>query len=381
LLYAALFFELGVSLPFLPLWLRSRGLDHLDTGIVLAVPLIIRVFANTAITAFADRTGRVHMTVRVCAVVVALATATLGVTHEVWPIVAVVALIALGQGPLIALCDALTLRHLRGRPSAEHAYGRIRLGGSIAFAAANLVAGSLVAALAPWSVVALLTAAAAAAAVAAFLIPDAPSGGPDDSRQAGPDRPTAPAGPAAALMLAGIVAGAALIQASHAAVYGFSTLHWQEQGHSGIVVGSLWACGILGEVAVFALAGRYMSGERGGLLFLMVGAGAALLRWVGMALDPPLAMVVLLQLTHGLSFGATHLGSVFLLARLASARQQAQAQGWLASMWAISMAGLTTASGWLSADWGQAIYWPMAATAALGLGLVMAVARIRGRAD
>jgi PPP family 3-phenylpropionic acid transporter len=28
LLYAALFFDLGVSLPFFPLWLRSQDLDE-----------------------------------------------------------------------------------------------------------------------------------------------------------------------------------------------------------------------------------------------------------------------------------------------------------------------------------------------------------------
>jgi PPP family 3-phenylpropionic acid transporter len=180
-------------------------------------------------------------------------------------------------------------------------------------------------------------------------------------------------------VLAAAVAGPALIQASHAAVYAFSTLHWQGQGLSSPVVGALWATGIIGEVTVFAIAGRLAVGERGALALLAAGGLAAIARWLGMASDPSLPLLVALQLGHGLSFGATHLGSVFLLMRLVDDRRSAQAQGWLAAVWALAMAILTNLSGQLSATWGQAIYLPMAAAAAMGLALVagVAVARMR----
>ena len=112
---------------------------------------------------------------------------------------------------------------------------------------------------------------------------------------------------------------------------------------------------------------------------MAAGGLAAIARWLGMASDPSLPLLAALQLGHGLSFGATHLGSVFLLVRLVDDRRSAQAQGWLAAAWALAMALLTNLSGQLSAAWGQAIYLPMAAAAAIGLTLVAAVAWRRVR--
>ncbi|MFZ4533402.1 MAG: MFS transporter [Alsobacter sp.] len=378
LLYAALFFELGINLPFFPLWLRSQALDDAAIGIVLAVPLVLRIVANPAVTALADRTGRLRGTLIACAVAVSIGTALFGLASGFAAIIAVVTLVALAQGPLIALTDALTLRILRDRDTAGRDYGRIRMWGSLAFAAASLGAGWVLTVLAPWSIIALLSAAAAATAVAALLVPAPPVAGVTDACPPAPG-----AGPAVApvglAMLAAAVAGPALIQASHAAVYAFSTLHWQTQGLSSPVVGALWATGIIGEVAVFAIAGRLAVGERGALALLAAGGLAAIARWLGMALDPSLPVLVALQLGHGLSFGATHLGSVFLLMRLVDDRQSAQAQGWLAAVWALAMAILTNLSGQLSATWGQAIYLPMAAAAAIGLALVAGVALARMR--
>ncbi len=368
LLYAALFFELGVSLPFFPLWLRSRNLDDAAIGIVLAVPLLVRIVANPLITAFADRSGRLRDTLVASAVGVAVTTALLGVTQGFGSIVVVVVLLAMAQGPLIALTDALTLRLLRDRPTPELLYGRIRLWGSIAFAAASLSTGLLLTILAPWSVIALLAAAAAAVAAASFLVPDpGPAPAPESVHDS---RIPAAASPA---MIGACVAGAALIQASHAAVYGFSTLHWQSQGHSGFTLGALWTLGIVGEIVVFAFAGRILRGERGAAALVVAGGLAAVARWLWMAADPGMAALVVLQLSHGLTFGATHLGSIFLLSRLAAPGLRTQAQGWLAAMWALFMAALTSLSGQLSFSLGQGIYLPMAGAAVTGLVLLLPI--------
>jgi len=378
LLYAALFFELGINLPFFPLWLRSQALDDAAIGFVLAVPLVLRIVANPTVTALADRTGSVRGTLIACAVAVSIGTALFGLASGFAAIVAVVALVALAQGPLIALTDALTLRILRDRDTAGRDYGRIRLWGSLAFAAANLGAGWVLTVMAPWSIIALLSAGAAATALAALLVPAPPA--PSLAGTAAPERVAGPASaPVGLAVLAAAVAGPALIQASHAAVYAFSTLHWQGQGLSSPVVGALWATGIAGEVTVFAIAGRLVVGKRGALALLAAGGLAAIVRWLGMASDPSLPLLVALQLGQGLSFGATHLGSVFLLMRLVDDRRSAQAQGWLAAAWALAMAILTQLAGQLSASWGQAIYLPMAAAAAMGLMLVACVALARMR--
>ena len=55
LFYASVFIALGVHLPFLPVWLAAKGLDPQTIGVVLAMPMILRLFAIPLATRAADR--------------------------------------------------------------------------------------------------------------------------------------------------------------------------------------------------------------------------------------------------------------------------------------------------------------------------------------
>ena len=118
-LYAFLFFELGVNLPFFPLWLQAQSLDSDAIGVILAAPLLTRVIATPAVGALADRSGRISLALTICAVAVAAGTGLLMIARGFWPILAVVIAIALAQGPLIALADTMTLGRLAGAQRSE----------------------------------------------------------------------------------------------------------------------------------------------------------------------------------------------------------------------------------------------------------------------
>jgi PPP family 3-phenylpropionic acid transporter len=93
-----------------------------------------------------------------------------------------------------------------------------------------------------------------------------------------------------------------------------------------------------------------------------------------MALDPPGYLLPLLQLLHGLSFGATHLGAVQFLASHAPDRLGATAQGYLATLQGLVMAGATALAGVLFAAYGSRAYAAMAVMAFAG-GLIAIVLR------
>lgn len=367
LLYACLFFELGVNLPFFPLWLKAQSLDSSAIGIVVAVPLLTRILANPMVGALADRSGRVSLVLTACALLVAAGTGLLAIAHGLWAILLVVVTIAMAQGPLIALADAMTLGRLAEAERSELIYGRVRLWGSLGFAAANLAAGWSLEWFSTDFVIVLLLISAIFTAVAAAgcmaVVPNRSTAREKDE-----------AWPAHPLLLVGTIAGAALVQASHAGFYGFGTLHWQAVGVSGAAMGGLWALGVLSEVVLFAFLGYRLSGPAGAVWLLVAAAGAAILRWGGMSQDPGSAALIGLQLLHGVTFGATHLGSIFLLSRLAPGRMQASAQAWLAGSWAGAMALLTTLSGGLYESWGEQIYLVMAGVAAVGLLFLLLVA-------
>ena len=85
-----------------------------------------------------------------------------------------------------------------------------------------------------------------------------------------------------------------------------------------------------------------------------------------MALDPPTALLPLLQCLHALSFGATHLGAVGFIARAAPPEIGATAQGYLAVALGLVMAAAMGISGVLYARWGSLAYGAMALAAAAG---------------
>ena len=95
-----------------------------------------------------------------------------------------------------------------------------------------------------------------------------------------------------------IAAAASLIQASHAVYYGFATLDWTAAGFDGVTIGVLWALGVVGRDRAVRVRGA-AAGRIGPVTLIVIGAGGAVLRWTLMALDPPVAVLILLQLLHG----------------------------------------------------------------------------------
>ena len=227
-----------------------------------------------------------------------------------------VALASLATAPTMPLLDAYALKGLalRGR-----AYSPVRLWGSVAFVIANFGAGFVIDRIAPIQIIWLLFGSLViVAAVSLTLRPIAPDAGSADDVDAA----------AGKLLLSPgfwvFTGGASLTQASHAVYYGFSVLDWRAKGLDAASIGGLWGLAVIAEIALFALSARFPQ-RIGSLGLLGVGALGAVLRWGVMSLNPPLVLLPMLQLLHAFSFGATHLGSMQVLARHAPARQFATA--------------------------------------------------------
>ncbi len=365
-LYAALFFEVGIALPFFPIWLEAQSLDASQIGIVLAAPLLARIVANPLVGAYADRHGAIGSVLTIAAAAVAVFNLLLGLASGFVAILCLVILAAFAQGPLIALTDTHTWMLLRDRSPAdahERLYGRIRLWGSIGFIAASLSAGYLTTRTSADAIIWFIVLAAFATAAAALFVSRYPS------------TPSIPAGEASAgvprAAVVALLAGAVCVQSSHAMYYAFSSLHWVQTGISATLVGALWAISVVSEIVLFWFA-RLLFARFGSPRAVLLFAGiVAALRWSIMALDPPLPVLVVLQLTQGITFGATHLATMVTIARAVPRGAQARAQSWVAAGWAASLAGLTALCGGLYPDLGEHTYWLMATTAAAGLGLFL----------
>jgi len=365
--YAALFAALGVQVPFLPLWLAAKGLDASTIGMVLSVPMLMRLLAIPLATRIADRHDALRAIIAIASALAMLGYGAMGLAQGALAVITAFALASIFYTPLMPLADAYALR---GLGALGRAYGPVRLRGSAAFIVGSF-AGGLVLDVVPardliWLVAAALVMTASAACTLSPLAPR-------ETSTAKPLRSARDLLRDPALLAA--MAAASLIQASHAIYYGFSTLDWAAAGLDSSAIGALWALGVVAEIVLFAMSGRLPVAPTTLILF---GAAGAAVRWGAMAFDPPAVLLAPLQCLHGLSFGATHLGALGFIARTAPAEASATAQGYLAVALGLAMAAAMGVSGVLYARWGSFAYVTMALLAAAGGVFALAARRLTG---
>ncbi|MBN9671440.1 MFS transporter [Roseibium aggregatum] len=337
-LFASHFFGFGLFLPFFPVVLELGGSSAAEIGLILGAGTIARIAASPILSNLSDRSGQRRLFI----LVYSLAGAVFLSLYSLPGGIAVVALATIGymvlNAPIVPLSDAYALDVVRNTGAD---YARMRLWGSAGFVAANLVGGTLAAEGTAWMVIALIVAAACMNGAVAMSLPGQKRGKTDaqegDSEEATPFR---------TVWFWPVLAVLGLFQASHAAFYGFGTLYWQAMHVPDFAIGVLWATGVVAEIALFTVAGR-LALRFDPPVFLIVAGLAAVLRWSLFPLADTFAAMAALQLLHGLSFGASHLGAVAILSKVVPSRWAGTGQGLLATSVGIQMAAGLSVSGLL----------------------------------
>jgi MFS transporter, PPP family, 3-phenylpropionic acid transporter len=378
LLFAALSVIIGTQLPYLPVWLDWAGLGASEIAVITGMPLIVRVAVTPTIAFAADRVGD-HRKFLIGLAWVGLAGfVAMAQSRSFWPILAWTIVSSLAWTTILPLAEAAAMR---GVKTAGLDYGRMRLWGSLSFIAASFVGGWVVARLGGASAIWLVAAGAALTVAATHGLARPVSEG---RSKAATGRPRLSMRDAARLLRSRafllLLMGAGLTQASHAAFYTFGTLHWRALGLSTVWSGMLWAVSIVAEVALFAYSAAVVR-RIGPVELIVLGAGAAVLRWLVMGLDPALFVLLPLQILHALTFGATHIGAVHFIGRGVPEAQAGTAQALYASITGgIATGGVTLMLGPVYAACAGRVYWAMALVAAAALLAGLALAKARGGA-
>ena len=363
LFYGAMFTLIGAHLPFFPVWLRAIGIDASWIGVITAVPAVTRFTVLPFITSLAEKQGSLRGAMIVTAFMTALGFAVVGTQYQ--PVLVLLAYIATAcmWTPILPLTDAYALR---GVVRYGLKYGPLRLWGSAAFVVGALACGLLVDVIAArhliWVIAAL---AALGAAISLGLKP---------LEQPKP-HPAALRGATALLREPGfvvIILASALIQGSHAAYYGFASISWQQSGLGGLTIAGLWVLGVLAEIVVFALSPRFTLPPSA---LVVIGALCAVVRWLITAQEPPVAVLAMVQLAHGLTFGLTQFGTMGLLVRHVPIHIMARGQGYLAACAGIVAGAASILSGAVYARYGQGVYYAMAVMALSGAILMWSAQR------
>lgn len=354
LFYSAVFAVSGTHLPFFPVWLKAIGIDASWIGLINALPALTRFTTLPQITAFAEKRQAIRTAMMISVLATAIGFAAVGLQHEPLALFLVYAFTCMMWTPTTPLTDAYALRGV-ARYGLD--YGPLRLWGSAAFAAGSLACGTLVDHIAARDLIWIIVAWAVVAVMASLLLQPL-----DDVR-----RKTTETHAAKALLRDGgfwaVIAAAALIQGSHVAYYTFSAINWQLQGLGGLTIAGLWTLGVIAEIIVFALSPRFSLHPSS---LMAIGGLSAVLRWIITAQEPPLVLLAIAQLGHGLTFGMTVVGTMSLLVQRVPPHQIARGQGYYAACSGLLGATTSIASGAIYARIGDDLYYVMAAMAAAG---------------
>ena len=364
--YWALFLIVGIFVPFLPVWLGGRGMSPEQIGLILAVALWAKIPVGLGLAGVADQTGhRKLILIWIAASVLAGLVAFLFL-DGFW-------LLLLGWlfvGSLVTtampIADSLSLL------SANRVginYGTVRRWGSISFIVASVLGGWYLAGRNSENVLILMIAGAVLLVVATLTLPDLKV---EARQQKHPAFLVALRAPDFALF----VVTAALLQSSHAALYGFASLHWQNAGHSNSLIGWLWAEGVIAEIALFSVS-AWLVARFGARKLLLLAAVAGIIRWTMLGLTTDLAWLVVAQALHAFTFSTTHVAAFAFILRNLPEDLSASAQGLYDSLAMGLFFGLAmAAAGWVFAAAGpQAFLLMTAFSAAGGLGAAVLIWR------
>lgn len=368
-IYPAYYAFLGVVTPYFPLWLQERGLDAPLIAQATALVMIATTLGQLLLPSAALRVGLRRLAIMAAGAAL-FSTSALALAQSGAAILVIAGISGLFCGAMLPIADALVLT------GQKNGWGGMRAWGSLGFAAASLAGGWAIELWGAWTVIA-----AEAMALAMVLAGTLAIRLRGAALSSAADRLTAREVLAllrrADLWL--LVAAAATINAAHAYYYTFANLHWAGAYRFGAATsGLLWAVGVVAEIAVLALSSRIFgkgSRERRAVQLLLLGAAAGVLRWTLTALDPPLAALLLLQLLHGLTFGATLLGGMEALRMMVPARLLSPALGLFAAMvHGVVIGSVTLLLGGRFGPQGQGGFLLMAVVAAAGFVLALAFA-------
>ena len=363
--YGASFLMIGVHLPFWPVWLKSKGLGAEEIGTVIALGIVMKIIANPLAAQVADRYGERK---RLIVLLTAASLAIFGLftlADGFMAIIVINCLFFVVWSPAMPLQESLTMQ---SASRFGFDYGRIRLWGSITFIISAVGIGQLLKGgpndLIYWTIALTI----ALTGISALFLPDIRT--PPSKHKQLPfitvlkDR-----------QFVFFLIASALVNASHAVMYGFGTLHWQSAGLSPDIIGGLWAEGVIVEIVLFIFGQQVVKRVGPARLIALAGLAGAI-RWTGTGLSTALPALILLQALHGLTFGAAHLGAMHFIQSRIKPELSATAQSLYSSVvMGMGMGMAFFFSGHLYAAYGAGAYFPMAFMAGLGAVIIFMLRR------
>ena len=365
--YSLLMIGNGVQLPFLPLWLHAKGLSVGQIASVVAGMMAVRIIGAPMFALLADRTGNRRVVIQFCAVIALIGYMALPFTNGFNQILLVSLWGAFFFAPVNPLVEGFGVD---ASAALGLNFGQLRLWASLSFLSGSLIAGALLTRLSPLETVWLIADAQVFSVIATFMLPQDPERAIVKHHASGMEFREALKFLFASHFTLFLLA-ASLANSSHAMLYSFSSVYWTSLGFSTFTIGLLWASGIVGEVVFFGLAHRIVDAigvER----LLVIGLAGGVVRWVGTAFLTNEVLLLVLQLSHAISFACAHLALMHFIRSHVPPNLRNTAQGIYAALaGGVLLSTITFMSGPIYEAYSGRGFLAMALISAIGLAIAV----------
>jgi PPP family 3-phenylpropionic acid transporter len=294
--YFFYFASIGAFVPYFSLYLKSLGFDSIAISEIIAVTAITRIIAPNIWAWIADHTGKHMSIIRVTSLLSIIFFAGIFISNSYWWLISVMVIYSFFWNAGLPLFEAVTLSHLGND---THKYTDIRLWGSIGFIVLVLGLGFLFEyqkiGLLPIVLIIVIT----GIWIASLIVPNKII--PHDIENHTPlivilKKP----------IVIAILIVSFLMQVSHGQYYIFYSIYLKDYGYNSILIGQLWALGVISEIVIFMYMSKLV--RKFGLRFLLLTSFIlTAIRWltIGYFVEN-LFIVILAQLLHAASFGIYH---------------------------------------------------------------------------
>lgn len=320
--YFFYFATLGAIVPYWGLYLKDLGFNELRIGELIAIIMATKIIAPNIWGWIADHTGQRMRIIRSASLLAAVCFAGVFISSSYLWLAVVMTAFSFFWNASLPQFEATTLNHLGDN---TQRYSSIRLWGSIGFIVAVSGLGVLFDYVQISLLPLLLLILYASIWVSSLFVPE----------QDGPHEPVDHE-PLWTLLrrkeILTLLVASFFLQASHGPYYSFYSLYLETYGYSRLMIGQLWALGVIAEIIVFMAMHRLLPYFGARKLFL-----AALLltslRWLLIAnfVDSP-AVLLLAQVLHAASFGVVHAVAIHLIHLYFKGKHQGKGQALYSSL-------------------------------------------------
>ena len=320
--YFFYFAFVGVASPYFGQYLQQLGFSAFEIALLVSQMQLMRIVAPNVWGWLADHGGRRLAIIRLTSWLSLLAVVSFYFVSGFWAWWIALGAMAFFWSASLPLFEGVTLDQIKANGGD---YSRIRLWGSVGFIVTVSGAGWLLDRVPLDSIRGMLLAMLFGLLVFALLTRDPFAPHPSTDR-----RPLWPV--LRSRRVGALLAACFTMSAAHGAFYLFFSIYLAGLGYSQTAIGLLWSLGVLAEIVVFIfmapLFRRFSTRS-----ILLACFAAAIVRFLLTAWAAEwLALLILAQLLHALTFGAFHSAAIQSVNRWFPAGCQARGQALYSSL-------------------------------------------------